>query len=304
MRGSAPAALNAASVHSRAASTSGTCGSARSAPMSDSIDDHGAARAQCLELAAQDLLAVGQVEQQQARDDGVERLARAERPRVRLEESDPFGARGRAPLLGDLEQPLRLVDAHHRPARIEQAGHLKATWPRPVPRSSTRMATADPGRAQQRLRGPRDRARLGVEPRDLRVVGSEHVCGLLAHHGSLSRERPSSPRTAGGATHRDPLQLTATRARRDRDGRHVRLRRARRRPVQAPARSARGLSRSVEAAASRSAPRDAEDRPPLFRGASGAPVGSPTRRQTTVALTLRRRAAAHEPGAGAAVAKE
>ena len=46
--------------------------------------DHGAARAQRLELAAQDVLAIGQVKQQQARDDRVERLARTERPGVRL----------------------------------------------------------------------------------------------------------------------------------------------------------------------------------------------------------------------------
>ena len=52
-----------------------------------------------------------------------------------------------------------------------------------------------------RLRRPRDRARLRVEPRDLRVVATEDVCGLFAHHGALlasAYPRPAWVRTQHG----------------------------------------------------------------------------------------------------------
>jgi catechol 2,3-dioxygenase-like lactoylglutathione lyase family enzyme len=58
--------------------------------------------------------------------------------------------------------------------------------------------TADPRRAQQRLRRPRNGARLPVEPRDLRVVASEDVCGPLAHRClSLSRRAILARRGCG-----------------------------------------------------------------------------------------------------------
>ena len=65
------------------------------------------------------------MKQQQARDDRVERLAGAERSRVGVHELDAVGAGGYAPSLGDLEQPLGLVDAEHRTAGIQQTGQLK-----------------------------------------------------------------------------------------------------------------------------------------------------------------------------------
>jgi hypothetical protein len=173
--------------------------------------NHGAARAQRVELAAQDLLAIGQVEQQQARDDRVERLTGREGPRVRLQESDVLGACGRAPALGDLEQSLRLIDAEHRAAGIEEVGHLEGHVPEAGPEVQHAHPTADPRRAQQRLRRPRDRARLPVEPRDLRVVASEDVARADRRGAGAGYPRARPTRAAGiGTLHRTAKARSAT----------------------------------------------------------------------------------------------
>jgi hypothetical protein len=84
------------------------------------------------------------VEQEQPRDDGVERLADGERARVALQEADVLEPSGRAALLRDLEQTAPPGRRPPPPSRTEAGRDHEGHVPRPVPRSSTRMSPPRP----------------------------------------------------------------------------------------------------------------------------------------------------------------
>ena len=87
-------------------------------------------------MVAEHVDGVGKVEQQQAGDDGVERLLGAERPRVLLLEGH-VAAAGRDSAIASSASDWSTPSTE--PSGPTSSATREATWPGPVPRSSTRI---------------------------------------------------------------------------------------------------------------------------------------------------------------------
>src|SRR4051794_11833652 len=87
--------------------------------------EHDATRSQRRHVMSEDVDCVGKVKEDQATDDRVKGLVVLECPHVGFNECDVVYAGRKSAMLGDLQQPRALVDAHHRAFLPDKVRHVK-----------------------------------------------------------------------------------------------------------------------------------------------------------------------------------
>ena len=135
---------------------------------------------------------IGQVKQDQAADDRVERLRVAPTPHIAFQESQ-LRSRG-CSRRGHFEKPGIAVDRDHASLRSDQVGHEHRHVPEPGAEIEHPHPGRDAGGPQQQAGRGLDRGRLPVQARDLLVARSEHVRRLGLIHQALLEVSWAAPR--------------------------------------------------------------------------------------------------------------
>ena len=118
---------------------------------------------------------IGDVEEYQPADDGIERLGIPPGGGIALDEGHP-GVAGRRGALPCLDQHVRRsVEADDRPSRADHRRYQTSDMAKSGAEVEHPPARLHAGGAQQQARGRLDCPRLGVEPRQLLRVAAEHV---------------------------------------------------------------------------------------------------------------------------------
>jgi len=131
---------------------------------------------------SEDVDCVGKVKEDQATDDRVKGLVVLECPHVGFNECDVVYAGRKPAMLGDLQQPRALVDAHHRAFLPHKVRHVK----RDVAKTCAKVEHPHPWQnssagLQQQTRRRRRHGRLGIQARDLDFIAAEYIQRLLRH---------------------------------------------------------------------------------------------------------------------------
>ena len=134
-----------------------------------------AVRAQVLDVMANRRFRIGEVKQDQASDDGIERRRRAPGPDVTLDEGDvPFaGVFGALACHG--QRFAGFIDPDDRTVGTNELARNPGHVSQPGAEIQDAHATTDAGGLEQQARRPLDRRRLPVQPRELRRVVAQDV---------------------------------------------------------------------------------------------------------------------------------